>query len=51
MIQEINGAMQTIADRKRNCSVLPDESRVTIVKALKTAANYLDLGDQPSEGV
>ena len=49
MRQEVNDALELIQQRMNNYNIIPSESRVTVLKALKVAANFLDLGEEPNE--
>ena len=50
MQQEAIEAMETITNRQANFSLLPPENRVTILKALKRAADFLKMDRNPNEG-
>ena len=50
MQREAIEAMEAITSRQANFSLLPPENRVTILKALKRAADFLKMDRNPNEG-
>ena len=50
MQREAIEAMEAITNRQANFSLLPPENRVTILKALKRAADFLKMDRSPNEG-
>lgn len=50
MKREAIEAMEAITSRQANFSLLPHENRVTILKALKRAADFLKMDRNPNEG-
>ena len=50
MQREAVEAMEAITSRQGNFSLLPPENRVTILKALKRAADFLKMDRNPNEG-
>lgn len=50
MQREAIEAMEAITSRQGNFSLLPPENRVTILKALKRAADFLKMDRNPNEG-
>ena len=50
MQQEAIEAMETITNRQANFGLLPPENRVTILKALRRAADFLKIDRNPNEG-
>ena len=50
MQQEAIEAMEAITNRQANFGLLPPENRVTILKALRRAADFLKIDRNPNEG-